>query len=138
MISVEQLPTINASLNACAAVLLWFGRRAIKQGNRKRHIQLMISALVVSGLFLCCYLYYHAHHGSTRYEGQGVLRLIYFFILMTHIPLAGLVPPMSLLAVWFGWKKQFDRHVKLTKWLWPIWMYVSVTGVLIYLMLYQF
>ncbi|NKB25380.1 MAG: DUF420 domain-containing protein [Kiritimatiellae bacterium] len=134
---LEILPTLNASLNALATLWLTCGWIAIKTGKRKAHIYFMLMALVTSSVFLGFYLYYHAYHGSTRYEGTGLLRVIYFSILLTHIPLAGLVVPASVSAVWYGYRQQFDRHVRITKWLWPVWMYVSITGVLIYLMLYQ-
>lgn len=136
--SVHDLPAINASLNALAACLLLGGWIAIKRGRRKVHMRFMIAALAVSTLFLCSYSIYHALHGSTPYQGQGSLRVIYFTILITHIPLAGLVVPFSLLAGWHAYKRRFDRHVRITRWLWPIWIYVSVTGVLIYGMLYLF
>jgi putative membrane protein len=135
--TVTDLPALNATLNGVAAVLLLFGWIAIKRrGDRRAHPRWMVAALAVSSLFLVSYLYYHAHHGSTRYTGQGLGRAVYFFILATHIPLAALVVPASLLAVFWGWRGRFDRHVRLVRWLWPVWMYVSVTGVLIYLMLY--
>ena len=135
--TVHDLPLLNACLNAAAGVLLILGWMAIKSGNRKRHAAMMIAAFGVSILFLTSYLYYHFNvHLITRYHGQGILRPIYFFILITHIPLAGLVAPASLAAVWFATRKNFTRHKQITRILWPVWMYVSVTGVLIYLMLY--
>lgn len=131
------LPTINASLNGLAAVLLFLGWRAIKSGNRERHRALMIAALASSAAFLACYLYYHyTAVGLTRYQGQGILRYTYFLILLTHTPLAALMTPFILAAVWFAAKGQFAKHTRITRWLWPVWMYVSVTGVVIYLMLY--
>ena len=137
--SVPLLPTINASLNLTAAILLFCGYRAIKQGDPKKHKRFMIAALCASFLFLICYITYHATSGVvTKYEGEGILRVIYFTILLTHTPLATLIVPFVIAAVIFALKGQFDRHVKLTRWLWPTWMYVSVTGVIIYLMLYIF
>ncbi|MCC6797985.1 MAG: DUF420 domain-containing protein [Candidatus Hydrogenedentes bacterium] len=130
------LPTINAVLNGSAAVLLFLGWRAIKSGRRDTHRNIMIAALTVSALFLACYLYYHYQVGSVRYQGQGIARTLYFAILLTHTPLAGLMTPFILASVWFAYKQRFDIHTKLTKWVWPVWMYVSVTGVIIYLMLY--
>jgi uncharacterized membrane protein YozB (DUF420 family) len=135
--SLPLLPTINASLNAVAAVLLFFGWRAIKSGNRERHKAIMIAALVASATFLVCYLYYHfTAVGLTRYQGQGFMRAIYFAILLSHTPLAALMTPFILAAVFFAMRGRFDAHTRITRWLWPVWMYVSVTGVLIYLILY--
>ncbi|MBI5092098.1 MAG: DUF420 domain-containing protein [Candidatus Hydrogenedentes bacterium] len=132
------LPTINAILNGTAALLLLAGRRAIKSGKPKAHQRLMLSALTASAAFLACYLYYHfAIHGMTRYQGQGALRYFYFFILATHTPLAAIMPPFIALAVWHAAQGRLDKHIRITRWLWPVWMYVSVTGVAIYLMLYQ-
>lgn len=131
------LPTINSTLNACAAVLLFLGWRAIKSGKRDTHRNLMIAAFVTSSLFLACYLYYHfTAAGITKYQGQGVMRYLYFAVLMTHVPLAGLMTPFILAALWFGFKGRYDAHTRITRALWPVWMYVSVTGVVIYLMLY--
>jgi putative membrane protein len=96
----------------------------------------MVAALTCSALFLTCYLFYHYHAGSTKYTGEGVMRIIYFFILMTHIPLAMIMVPFILAAVYFAFTGKFKKHVKLVKWVWPVWMYVSVTGVMIYIMLY--
>ncbi len=135
--TVHDLPAVNATLNATAGIFLILGFIAIKSGNSKRHAQMMIAAFTTSVIFLTCYLYYHFNvQMVTRYQGQGILRIIYFFILLTHIPLAALVAPGSLLALWFAAKKNFEAHKKVTRILWPVWMYVSVTGVLVYLMLY--
>ena len=132
-------PTINASLNATAAVLLIFGFRAIKKGDQKQHRNFMLAAFVTSILFLVSYVTYHyLNPGITHYEKQGLLRIIYFTILLTHTPLAILIAPFCIAAVYFALKGNFVRHVKITKWLYPTWMYVSVTGVLIYIMLYLF
>jgi uncharacterized membrane protein YozB (DUF420 family) len=133
----DALPTINAVLNGSAAVLLLAGRMAIKNGKPKVHQRVMLSALTMSAAFLACYLYYHfVIHGLTRYQGQGVMRYTYFFILLTHTPLAAIMPPFIGLAVWHGMQGRIDKHIRITRWLWPVWMYVSVTGVLIYVMLY--
>jgi putative membrane protein len=131
------LPTINSTLNGIAAVLLFLGWRAIKSGNRDAHRNWMIAAFIASSLFLACYLYYHlTAAGITHYKGHGAMRVIYFAILITHVPLAGLMTPFILAAIWFAYKQRFDLHTRITRWLWPVWMYVSVTGVIIYLMLY--
>ena len=97
----------------------------------------MILALCASTLFLCSYLAYHfCVHGVTRYSGQGLWCVVYFFILLTHTPLAVIIVPFSLTAVWHALKQNYTKHVQITKWLYPVWMYVAITGVLIYLMLY--
>jgi len=140
MMIVKVLPTINVTLNALAGILLFFGWRAIKAGKRDLHRNFMISAFVCSILFLCCYLTYHylIHGVVTRYQGEGFLRILYFSILLTHTPLAAIVPIFAIKAVIHAVKKDFQKHVRVTRWLYPVWMYVSVTGVLIYLMLYVF
>jgi len=136
---LHNLPTLNACLNASAGILLFFGWRAIKQGKREVHRKFMIAALVSSALFLCSYLTYHFMiRGVTRYSGEGVLRYVYFTILLTHTPLAIIIVPFCLVAVYHAYRKNFVAHVKITRWLFPVWMYVSITGVLIYLMLYVF
>lgn len=137
--TVDQLPAVNASLNGLATVFLFAGWWAIKvKHNAALHRALMGAALVSSAAFLSCYLYYHYNAGAmTKFEKEGVIRLVYFAILITHIPLAVAMVPFILAAVWFALKGQFDKHKKLVKWVWPVWMYVSVTGVLIYVMLYQ-
>jgi len=135
--TVRDLPTLNAALNGLAAVILFFGWRAIKAGQKERHHKLMTAALIVSSLFLVSYLTYHfLVPGVTRYQREGILRFIYFTILATHTPLAAIIVPASLTAVWHAAKGNFAKHTRITRWLLPVWMYVSVTGVIIYLMLY--
>jgi putative membrane protein len=135
--TARDLPTLNALLNGTAAVLLLLGWLAVKRGQVKRHRAFMIAALVASALFLTSYVTYHyIVPGPTRYQGEGFSRYLYFAILLTHTPLATLMVPFILAAVWFAYRGRFDRHVRITRILWPTWMYVSVTGVLIYLMLY--
>lgn len=136
--TVSMLPTINACLNGTAILLLLLGWFAIKGNQRNLHRNLMILALTVSAAFLTTYLIYHAQVGSVPYEGQGIQRTIYFLILIPHIILAALMVPFILGAVWFALRGQFDRHKRLVKWVWPVWMYVSVSGVIVYLMLYIF
>lgn len=131
-------PTLNAVLNLTAAIFLFLGYMAIKRKDVKQHRRFMIAALCASFLFLICYVIYHLMTGSTQYEGEGILRVIYFIILLTHTPLAMLIVPFVIAAVIFALKGDFKRHVMITRWLWPTWMYVSVTGVVIYLMLYIF
>ena len=135
---IPVFPTLNASLNFLAACFLVLGFRAIKAGKRETHKKFMVSALVCSVLFLICYLTYHYMHGSTKYQGEGLWRVLYFTILLTHTPLATLIVPFIGLAVYFALKGNFEKHKRIVKWVFPTWMYVSVTGVVIYLMLYVF
>lgn len=132
------LPTLNATLNLIAIVFLVLGRRAIKQGKISRHWKLMTQALCVSALFLASYLYYHFFvlQGSMPYEGGPVLRTIYLFILIPHILLAIGQLPFIVAAVVTAMKGKFETHKRITRILWPVWVYVSVTGVIVYLMLY--
>ena len=138
--SVAYFPTINACLNGFAGVMLLFGWRAIKANQRERHRRFMIAAVISSALFLCSYVTYHVLKEGvvTRYEGEGVLRWVYFAVLLTHTPLAVLIVPFVIRAVWLALKGEYQRHARITRWLLPVWLYVSVTGVVIYLMLYIF
>lgn len=135
--SVYDLPAVNASLNAIAAVLLVIGYVLVKQRRLDAHRNVMLAAFAVSTLFLAGYVVYHWNVGSRRFTGQGPIRSVYFFILITHIVLAAFVPPMAILSVVRGLRKRFDSHARLSRWTLPIWLYVSVTGVIVYLMLYQ-
>jgi putative membrane protein len=108
---------------------------AIRRGARRVHQYLMVSAFFASGLFLVCYLAYHFVHGDTRYAGTGPLRTVYLLILASHVLLSLFVVPGALVSFYFAWRKSFARHKKVTRWLAPIWLYVSVTGVVIYFML---
>ena len=133
------LPTINASLNASAGFFLILGGIAIKNKDRIRHRIMMMAAFACSILFLCAYLYYHlTSRGISHYQGRGVFRTIYFIVLGTHTPLAVLIVPFILLAIRHALKGDLQKHTRITKWLYPTWLYVSVTGVIIYLMLYVF
>ena len=129
------LPAVNASLNATSAALLVAGWVAIRRKNRLLHQRLMISAFVVSALFLVSYLAYHYVHGDTRYPGDGPLRLAYLALLASHVLLSLPVVPLALLAFWFAYRKNFVTHRRITRVLAPVWVYVSVTGVLVYAML---
>lgn len=132
------LPTLNAILNAIAACFLLAGYIAIKGlQSEALHKRMMIAALVASTAFLVSYLIYHAQAGSVPYHREGVLRIIYFAILIPHIILAAVMVPFILAAVYFAFRHRFDLHTKITRWVWPVWMYVSITGVIIYLMLYH-
>jgi len=129
------MPAINASFNALAGVLLVAGYVAIRSGRRALHQRLMVSAFAASGLFLVCYVGYHYLHGDTRFTGEGALRPIYFFILITHVVLSMGVLPMALTSFYLANKQRFAQHKKLNRVLLPIWLYVSVTGVAIFFLL---
>ncbi len=131
------LPKLNASLNSLAAILLLIGFALIKARNFRAHGWVMGAAFVVSALFLTSYLIYHAHAGSVPFQGHGLVRKLYFTILITHILLAFVVAPMAIVAVWHAARRQFGKHKRVTRYLYPIWLYVSVTGVIIYFMLYH-
>jgi putative membrane protein len=130
-------PAINASLNGLSAVLLLAGWSFIKRGRRDIHRAFMIAALVSSTLFLISYLYYHAHVGSKHFPGQGWSRPVYFTILISHTILAATIVPMVLITLNRALRKRFDRHRAIARWTFPLWLYVSVTGVVIYFMLYR-
>ncbi len=133
------LPTLNAFLNGTAGILLILGWRAIKKGNQTLHRKYMIAAFFCSCAFLISYLTYHlTTTGITPYKGQGIWRAVYFFVLGTHTPLAVLIVPFILAALRFALKGNFSAHTRITRWLFPTWLYVSITGVVIYLMLYVF
>ena len=129
------LPAVNATLNALAAVFLVAGWVAIKRRAVRVHKRLMVAAFAASTLFLVSYLTYHYVHGDTKYQGVGALRLVYFTILVSHVLLSMAVVPLALSAFYFAWKRLFARHSRLTRIALPIWIYVSVTGVVIYFML---
>jgi uncharacterized membrane protein YozB (DUF420 family) len=129
-------PTINASLNFSSAVLLLIGFFFIRRGNVPAHRMAMGAAFATSVLFLASYLYYHYHAGSKPYEGVGLMRPVYFSILISHTILATAIVPLILTTLTFALRGRFDRHRAWAKWTWPLWMYVSVTGVVIYAMLY--
>lgn len=134
---VRTLPTVNASLNALATVLLVIGRGQAKRGELEAHKRTMCGAFGLSVLFLASYLVYHAHVGSVRFAHEGPIRTLYLAILGTHIVLAALVPFMAVRTLWLGWKDRRETHVWWARITWPIWLYVSVTGVVIYGMLYH-
>ena len=134
---ISDLPTLNATLNGIAALLLLSGYVFIKSGRQRQHQWCMIGALTTSALFLVSYVIYHLNAGSRPFEGQGAIRVVYFAILITHVILAAVIVPLALVTAARGLRGQFDRHVRIARWTLPIWLYVSVTGVVIYLMLYQ-
>jgi uncharacterized membrane protein YozB (DUF420 family) len=130
-------PVIDASLNGTSAVLLLVGRSFIKHGRMAAHRALMIAALASSSIFLACYLYYHWHVGSVRFQGQGWSRPVYFSILISHTILAAAIVPMIIITLSRALRERFDRHRAIARWTYPLWMYVSVTGVIVYFMLYH-
>jgi uncharacterized membrane protein YozB (DUF420 family) len=136
VIAVEALPHVNAALNATAALLLLAGYACIRRRLVSAHKACMLAAFAASILFLACYLTYHFQVGHVRYEGVGAIRAVYFLILVTHIVLAVAVVPLALVTLYRAWREQFDRHRRIARWTLPVWLYVSVTGVVVYVMVY--
>ena len=130
-------PVINATLNGTTAVLILVGRRLIKRGQVTAHRAMMIAAVICSTLFLVSYLYYHYHVGVTRFPGHGLARPVYFAILFSHTFLAAVIVPLVIITLSRGLRGRFDRHRAIARWTFPVWLYVSVTGVVIYVMLYH-
>jgi uncharacterized membrane protein YozB (DUF420 family) len=130
-------PVIDASLNGTSAVLLLVGRGFIKRGRMAAHRAVMVAALASSSIFLACYLYYHWHVGSVHFQGQGWSRPVYFSILISHTILAAAIVPMIIITLSRALRERFDRHRAIARWTYPLWMYVSVTGVIVYFMLYH-
>ncbi|HSG82743.1 MAG TPA: DUF420 domain-containing protein [Gemmatimonadota bacterium] len=137
MISVSDLPTVNALLNATSAIVLVAGFTAIKTRRKNLHRGLMLSAVGVSTLFLASYLYYHSQAGATRFTGQGWIRPVYFTILTTHTILAMIIVPLVIATLYLALRQRFPVHRRIARFTLPVWLYVSVTGILVYLMLYQ-
>jgi putative membrane protein len=135
--SIEELPVLNAALNACATVFLILGIVFIKSGRKRGHIICMSTALIFSAAFLASYLVYHFNVGHVRFAGTGLVRTIYFSILFTHLPLAIINLPMIIMTVVPALRSRYDKHKRMAKFTFPIWLYVSVTGVIIYFMCYQ-
>ena len=135
--SISDLPTLNAILNSISAVLLTVGYVFIKQKNREAHRRCMLGAFTTSTLFLISYLVYHSKVGSVGFQGQGAIRPVYFAILLTHTVLAMVIVPLVFVTFARALKGNFDRHRRIARWTLPIWLYVSVTGVVVYLMLYH-
>ena len=136
VIDYSRLPAVNATLNAMSTVLLAVGWWFIHRGDMRRHRACMLAAFVTSALFLTSYLIYHAKVGSVPFQGQGAVRTVYLSILITHIVLAATILPLALVTLSRALAARFDRHRAIARWTLPIWLYVSVTGVVIYLMLY--
>ncbi len=137
MLEVHQLPTVNASLNGLAFVLLLVGFALIRTRRVRAHRAVMLAAFACSVLFLVSYLVYHAQVGSTRFPGAGAARTVYLGILLTHTVLAAAVPFLALITLVRALRQRFDRHRAIARWTLPIWLYVSATGVVIYWMLYR-
>ncbi|QSR88458.1 DUF420 domain-containing protein [Methylacidiphilum caldifontis] len=135
--SIKDFPAINASLNALTFLFLLLGYIAIKQGKKDAHKLCMITAFTLSMAFLACYLTYHYFHGATPFPRHDWSRPLYFTILTSHTILAIINLPAIFLALYFAFRNQFDRHTRITRLLWPSWAYVSITGVLVYFMLYH-
>jgi uncharacterized membrane protein YozB (DUF420 family) len=136
LIGVQDLPAVNATLNASAAVLLLLGRVLIAAGRRDAHRLTMIAAFSVSTVFLICYLTYHANVGAVYFQKTGIIRIVYLTILTTHTILAAAVPVLAIITLRRALKGNIQGHRRIARWTFPIWLYVSVTGVIVYLMLY--
>ena len=137
IVSVTDLPAVNASLNAISTVLLLTGYVFIRRGQRQQHKACMIAALVTSTLFLTSYVIYHAQVGSVPFKGTGWIRTVYFAVLIPHVILAAAIVPPVLITVSRALSAKYDKHRRIARWTLPVWLYVSITGVIVYLMLYQ-
>jgi uncharacterized membrane protein YozB (DUF420 family) len=134
---LSALPALNATLNAIAALLLVCGYVMIRRGRMEIHRRFMLAAFATSALFLVSYVIYHANVGSKPFAGQGTIRIVYFAILISHVILAALILPLALITLTHALRARFERHVPIARWTLPIWLYVSVTGVIVYVMLYR-
>ena len=134
---ITDLPAVNACLNSISTLLLTAGYLFIRRGQVQRHRLAMAGAFVTSCVFLTSYLIYHSQAGSVPFTKQGWVRPVYFAILISHIILAAAIVPLALVTLYHAWRERFDKHRRIARWTWLIWMYVSITGVAIYLMLYQ-
>jgi len=135
--TVTDLPALNASLNALSTVLLVTGYVFIRRGERQKHKACMIAALVTSTLFLTSYVIYHAQVGSVPFKGTGWIRTVYFAVLIPHVILAAAIVPPILITASRGLSAKYDKHRRIARWTLPVWLYVSITGVIVYLMLYR-
>ena len=135
--TVHDLPAVNATLNAISGCFLLCGYVAMRQRRIPLHRALMIAAFASSVVFLICYLVYHAQVGSVPFPRQGLVRPLYFTILITHVVLAASVPPLAIVTLTRGLKGRYPQHRRIARWTFPIWLYVSITGVLVYVLLYQ-
>lgn len=134
---IADLPALNATLNGLASIFLVTGYILIRSGRRDAHRLCMLSALAISALFLISYVIYHANAGSVRFQGTGAIRAVYFAVLIPHIILAATILPLALITTARGLRGDYSRHVRIARWTLPVWLYVSVTGVIVYVMLYQ-
>jgi uncharacterized membrane protein YozB (DUF420 family) len=130
-------PALNATLNGASAVLITTGHALIRRNNILMHRACMLAAVLTSSIFMVSYLYYHAHVGSVHFPGTGMARSVYFTLLISHTLLAAAVPPLVVTTLVFALREKFERHQRIARWTYPIWLYVSITGVLVYLMLYK-
>ncbi len=137
MIPLSSLPAVDATLNAVSACLLALGYFFIRRKKILAHKICMVSAFAASTAFLVCYLIYHYHHGATRFAGQGAVRWVYFSLLGSHTVLAAVIVPMVLITLYRAIRERYDVHKRIARWTLPFWLYVSVTGVIVYLMLYH-
>jgi putative membrane protein len=137
VLSLHDLPAVNATLNAISSVLLVVAYALIRARRIEQHRAVMIAAFVTSSLFLVCYVVYHAQVGSVRFTRQGFVRPLYFAILISHVTLAATVPPLAIITLSRGLKARYAQHRRIARWTFPIWLYVSITGVLVYVLLYQ-
>jgi uncharacterized membrane protein YozB (DUF420 family) len=136
-VTIHDLPAVNAGLNALSGILLLIGFGLMRARRIEQHRRVMLAAFATSSVFLICYLVYHAQVGSVRFTRQGFVRPFYFTILVTHVTLAAAVVPLAIMTLTRGLKGRYPQHRRLARWTFPIWMYVSVTGVLVYVLLYQ-
>jgi putative membrane protein len=136
-VTVHDLPAVNASLNALSGLLLLTGYVMIRTRRIQQHRRCMIAAFITSSVFLVSYIVYHAQVGSVPFTRQGFVRPMYFAILVTHVTLAAAVVPLALVTLTRGLKGRYPQHIRIARWTFPIWLYVSVTGVLVYVLLYQ-
>lgn len=135
--SLTDLPLVNALLNTTSTLFLLLGYYFIRRNRKALHKRMMIAALTVSSLFLISYLIYHYNVGSVKFTAQGTVRTVYFSILLTHTVLAAAVPPLAIVTLVRALRQRFDKHKRIARWTLPIWLYVSITGVIIYIMLYR-
>jgi uncharacterized membrane protein YozB (DUF420 family) len=135
--TVHDLPAVNATLNALSGILLLIAYALIRARRIEQHRKVMIAAFATSSLFLVCYLVYHAQVGSVRFMREGFVRPLYYTILITHVTLAATIVPLAIITLSRGLKARYPQHRRIARWTFPIWLYVSVTGVLVYVLLYQ-
>jgi uncharacterized membrane protein YozB (DUF420 family) len=135
--TVSDLPALNATLNAISFILLVTGYVLIRRGRRQQHRYFMIAALITSALFLTSYVIYHVQVGSVPFKGTGLIRTIYFAVLIPHVILAAAIVPLIIITASRGLSAKYDKHKRIARWTLPLWLYVSITGVIVYVMLYQ-